>query len=103
MTGLQGSLDGTAVGIAPPCRSVTVARSPGWPGAVSELETDVGFSAREEGEGGCPAPWWVVLEEGPRPWSDLAAVSRGGGVPFPRYNPVSPFVTVEWHHQLKWT
>ena len=42
----------------------------------------------------------MVLEEGPRPWSDLAAVSRGGVVPFPRYNPVSPFVTVEWHHQL---
>ena len=36
----------------------------------------------------------MVLEGGPRPWSDLAAVSHGGVVPFPLYNPVSPFVTV---------
>ena len=57
VTGLQGSLDGTAMGIVPPSRSVTVARSPDWPGAVSELEIDVGFSGPEEGEGGCPAPW----------------------------------------------
>ena len=36
----------------------------------------------------------MVLEGGPRPGSDLAAVSHGGVVPFPLYNSVSPFVTV---------
>ena len=59
MTGLQGSLDGTAVAIVPPSRSVTVARSPDCPGAAFELETDVGFSGPEEGEGGSllPGEW----------------------------------------------
>ena len=53
------SLDGTAVGIVPPSRSVTVARSPDWPGAISELQTHVGFSGPEEGRGAAlfPGEW----------------------------------------------